>query len=171
VLDLTALIAAVAADSDAPDPHTLAQQVLDSIQPADYADALLQALPGVIRQHLQRQRAEAAATFPIPATDTNPGPGLRPSGSRKVSAIRDAWQARLRERVYIPGSDSGWKFLADCTAVDLLAVAEARRAHAERTLARAEEYEALADALRQSRKKTVGALSQESLRSLLAPAA
>lgn len=59
---------------------------------------------------------------------------------------------------------NGWKELRDCTRDDLLFAAQYRRDHAAATIAQAETFEAIADAMAQHQVRTAGDLPPDVIR-------
>ena len=129
----------VLAESDATEPGDVADLVLRRIKPKDYRAALAQCLRQVVRQTISADRMSK----PEPTLEESGGCAT-PSRSWKVAGIRSEWRAFMCDRVNVGDS---WKFLGDCTVVDLMVLVECRRDLATRNLARADQYEALAKLL------------------------
>ena len=102
-----------------------------------------------------RQRVqEARAARPVPT---------RPKPSSKVSAIRDAWQRTLDQRLV---TESGQKFLRDCTIPDLEFAATARERLARQAADRAGDLRQLVEKMRQHHATTLGEVPAEALRDM-----
>lgn len=129
-------------------PQEVAAQVASELTARQVRAALSQALPGYVAQLMQQRRT----TNPLL---TNRVPAATPVRSAKVTGIRDAWSAALRDRVHV---DGGWKLLGECGTDDLLFAAAERREHAAKNVAKAEAFEALAERLRAAGAATVADL-------------
>ena len=132
---LRELVNDVLANSNSVDPGDLADEVLNEIDPQHYRAALESVLRSYVRELVRRQRQAA----PAPATPVRATPI---SGSVRVGMVREAWRARLAERVHVGGAT--WKRLGDCGHDDLLALAHERREIAARNESRAADFEAMA---------------------------
>lgn len=139
--------------SDIADPGMIADRVFQKLHPEDYADIVRQLLRSYVRGVLNETRRAPAPAQASP---------FRPS--RKVSGIREAWQAHLGDRIHVGGD---WKLLMNCTAADLKVAAEERRRLAAENVASARQYEELADALELHRAGTVLDLGDDVLRPIL----
>jgi hypothetical protein len=83
------------------------------------------------------------------------GGARRPARSAKVAAIGD-WHAKaLRDRVHVDGHH---KLLGDCTYEDLMFAAGERRKLAHQNATKADQYQALAEKLREHDVKRVANL-------------
>ncbi len=149
-LNLRALVREVLDGTDLTQPREVAAETLARLKPEDVRSALEQILSEFVRyeMHRLRNRGEAQAATA--------------GRSRKVQAIREAWQQKLRDRVHV--GELGWKMLADCTRDDLLFAARERRVMAERNQVKAYEYERLAKLLGDMRVPCVGDLPPDALR-------
>jgi hypothetical protein len=147
------LIREVCGDSSAPDPATLAKEVEQRIEEDQRADALSQALPILVQHAISRSRS--GFTIPPGGPCTGDAHGITAAGgpSRKVAAIREAWQRVLLDRISTGPND--WKHLGDCTAADLAYAEALRRAHAEANIAAADRLAELQALLRQHGVATV----------------
>lgn len=134
MIDVSRLIRTTLHDSDTADPATLINEVLDQVDPGDYAEAIRQLLRNAIVVEISRLRRSQISGYPRPRSSTS-------NISSKRDAIRQ-YAGVLRER--IPGAGGEWKFLADCTVSDLLAAAAQRRDFAVMAVHRAERYEKIA---------------------------
>lgn len=130
------------------DPGVIAGMVVAHISREDRDAALSHAMRLFVRQVISETR-----TGHRPPNVT---PIHRTSRSSKVTAIRDGWQRRLRDRVHV--GQSAWKLLADCTYDDLLAAAAERQDQSDRTAAWAREYRAMASAVLDADVETFGEL-------------
>ena len=120
-LDLPTVIQKVAADHpEEPSPQRLSALVMELIPPEHYAAVLAKLLPQYVGQTLRRVEQ-------VPATSP-----------------RIEWEDTLGERVPTP---DGYRFLRDCSADDVRAGVERRRANAEALNRRADLYEAIAQRL------------------------
>lgn len=150
---LNRLIREVSVQSDTADPDELADEVDKRIKPAQRHAALKQALAVAVRVYVSRTRSPipAASDKREPAAEgstksTSPAP--RPaSASWKVGAIREAWQRALQNRINVGPNEGDWKFLADCTVLDLTHAASTREVLARRNMERASQLRLLADLL------------------------
>lgn len=128
------LVREVLSATNEADPGVLAGMVVARIDSTNRDAALSQAMRLFVRQVISETR--------VGNKPSNVTPIHR---SAKVSAIRDGWQRRLRDRVHVGGST--WKQLGDCTYDDLTAAAMERQEHADRNAAWAREYRAMASAV------------------------
>lgn len=131
--DLRTLVGEVLAETNLTEPADIAAEVARRTPKVHLRAAYETALTGYVRVINNAHRRENTILKPRPA-----------SRSAKVSAIRDQWQAALRDRVH---TGDGWKLLGECTYSDLMAAAKRRRELADRNLAMADRYEALAQQL------------------------
>lgn len=171
--DLRALVRATLAQSAHANPNDLATEVFDKIPSTDYGFLLRYLLKEFVRRVIHENRS-GNQIFPTdhPRPDAHPvvvggeqaKPRVRSSRSAKVRAIREAWQARLRDRYSIGRS---WKFLGDCTFDDLMAAASERRDLAKSNSAIAEELERYAQAVQQHKAAHLRDLPADVLRDLL----
>ena len=158
--NLRDLVRDVAASSPATDPGTLANEIARRI-PAEHREAALQAmLRGYVREFLTQDRMTHAEPPGRPAQSNS-------ARSWKRDGIREGWRKMLRDRLHVAPDPSAWKFLGDCTFDDLSFAALERRTAAERTIAKAEGYEALAALLKEHGVETVRELPAEVLASRL----
>jgi hypothetical protein len=139
------------------DPGVIADEVLRRVPSRMVKQALQQALRLYVRQVISEVRI------------TRPPAPSSPARSAKVSAIRDGWQRRLRDRIHC--GNGNWKFLAECTYEDLLAAAGERRELAERNMAWARQYDEWARLLTEHDVATFGDLPAEAQMSALGRAA
>lgn len=160
--NLRDLIRDVAASSNAPDPGSLADEVARRIPPKHRDEALRLMLRDYVRVMVAQQRM----THTEPASQ-QPDNARSNGRSWKRDGIRESWRKMLRDRIHVAPNPSAWKFLGDCSFDDLSFAALERRTAAERTLAKAEEYEALAALLKEHGVETVRELPAEVLASRL----
>ena len=158
---LRTLVREVLRDSTIADPGTIADEVLRRIPRGAVRTALQQTLRLYVRQVISEER--------ISRRDPNASVTTKPARSAKVTAIRDGWQRRLRDRVHTGKGE--WKFLAACTYDDLLAAAAERRELADRNNAWARTYDAWARLLSEHEVSTFGDLPVEALAAALGRAA
>lgn len=161
-------ILAVIRETDLASPDEIAAKVLENI-PADAVwDALSQALPGLIRTELVRERARPAPAVVGPVSPApmaaNSAKTSHVARSAKVREIREHWQRHLRDRISV-GRDN-WLMLADCTAGDLRVAAEERRARADRMNDAADRYSRYADACEEHKVTRFGQLPKRVLADL-----
>lgn len=156
--NLRHLVQEVLNSSTMADPGQVADEVMRRVPRGMVRVALSQTLRLFVRQIISETRISHSG-------DLSP---TAPSTSRKVAAIRDGWQRRLRDRVHCNGQ---WKFLADCNYEDLLAAASERRELADRNMAWARQYDAWARLLTEHDVATFGELPVEAQMSALGAAA
>lgn len=142
---LRALIREVGRTSLVADPGLLADDVYRRIPAEDRDAALQQALRQSVRQVMSEERMQTQITAPS-----------SPGTSAKVQGIRDHWQRALRDRLNV--GEGVWKFLADCTAEDLIFAAEQRREQASRNRAKAAQFDTLRQQLDEHGVDRVGDL-------------
>lgn len=131
-LHLRQIIVETLDESDSPDPHVVAEDVLNRIGPRDVRAALADLLADEVRRVIHQQRG----TAPLPAPPES-------NGKRDLGEMaRDPW----RHRQWVPGS--GWKFLGDLTADDCDAVADHYEVLAEANAAQARRWRTRARWLR-----------------------
>jgi hypothetical protein len=159
-LSLRGLVRDVLRDSTIADPGVIAEEVLRRVPRGALKAALSQALRLYVRQVISEERISRTTSLTV---------NTRPAKSAKVTAIRDGWQRRLRDRVHVGKGE--WKFLAACTYEDLLAAASERRELAERNNAWARQYDAWARLLTEHDVQTFGELPVEAQASALGRAA
>jgi hypothetical protein len=157
-------------ETDLADPKDVAEELLDRI-PKAQIPALFQAmLHGFVRQHMSADRIRNSSGSPVAALPVTankpPFSGHAPSvagaykqpGSAKVSAIRDGWQRRLRDRVH---TESGWKLFSQMTYDDFLYASKERQAIAANNEAWARRFNAWARLLTEYDVETFGKLPVE----------
>lgn len=155
--DLRAEIRNVLDGTGLTDPRDIATKVAENIPAKFRLAALRVALVPLVEQVNQQRRMSSAITGTGAGTD-------RPaSRSAKVSAIRDAWQVALRDRIHVGQGPAAWKLLGDCGYDDLMFAASERREHARRNAAKARRYAALAELLHTHGVATVGELPTDAL--------
>lgn len=131
VPSLRALIRSALQDSIDADPKSVAATVVAGI-PDDMVRTYLTTAVTAMIPSIQGQ-----LSTPVP----------RPNRSAKVAGIRDEWWPKfLQQRVL---TADGWKFLRDVSAEDLRFVAAHKREQAQELLARAAEFDYLADRMEQ----------------------
>jgi len=113
------------------DPREIAQKVAGMVPRERRQSAIEQMLPVYVTQVASRDRM---------LHQVKP----QQKGSSKVQAVRDDWKRRLATPLLV---GDAWKRFGECTAADLLAVAETLRTTADRTLQKASYYEEIAAAL------------------------
>jgi len=160
--DLRALIREVADASTVADPGVLVAEVSARIAPEDRGAALDQCLRSVVVVMLSQMRMFSHSPDGQRSDDTHGRPAAGGSPSHKGARIREHWRKALRDRM--PVGDGEWKFLAECTGVDLDYAAGLREDHAARTLAHAEQLRRLGKLLVEHDADTVGDLPDDVLR-------
>lgn len=120
-------------NTDLADPHEVAVAVAAQIPPNAMGAALKEVLPVYIKVRYSLSRMKTSAQS-----------APRPAGSPKVALVRSAWERQKNTPLNVGGE---WKRLGECTASDLLVVAEQLRTNAAKSIAKAEYYERLADAI------------------------
>jgi hypothetical protein len=166
--NLRVLVRDVCDSSTIPDPALLAKEVNRRIQKADRDAALEQALRVFVQNVISRARNSPGGHTTL---DTQAIRATGGSTSHKVAGIRNAWRRMLQDRIAV-GSDLGaWKFLRDCTAVDLDYAASIREDHARQNAARARQLRQLAELLVTHNAATVSALPDDVLGPALGAAA
>lgn len=129
------------------DPDDVAAKVAENVPSNKLRTVVRVLLPAYVREHMRAQRASNPVISDAHRT--------RSARSSKVAAIRAEHERCLRDRVF---TDAGWKLLGECTYENLVYAANARREDAERNMARAAQYDALAAALQEHGVATVGEL-------------
>lgn len=148
-------------------------EVLDGTGLADLGEVAAKVAENVPSRHLRSALAEALRSYVAVVNQQrrarNPiiGGGAVSSRSSKVSGIRDAVALALRDRVHVEG---GMKLLGECTYDDLMFAAAERRENARRNLAKADQYEALAEKVRAHKAARVADLPPSVLHGLEAVA-
>lgn len=160
------------------DVHDIARTVAAKVD--DPRDALAQTLPYFVREVIisgrlkttpaaDHERADAhAIDVGGGGTTSEQAAPTRPTRSRKVAAIREAWRARLDERY---ATAEGYKRVGDMTLTDLTGLARVNREMAAANAAKAAAWEKLAAALAEHGAATVGDLADDTLRSYFDEAA
>lgn len=163
--NLKALVREVCATSRTADPPTLAIEVGERIEQGQERAALAQALPVIVQHVLSRDRF---ASEPM-TIESEPGaPRVQADGpSRKVAGIRDWWRQQLEARINIGPKPADWKFLGDCSTVELAYAAKIRENHAARNLERAQWLRKMGALLAEHKVETVRELPETVLRKVL----
>lgn len=156
--NLRATVCDVLAATDEADPGVIAGMVTAQIGQEQRDAALTQAMRLFVRQMISETRAANRPANVLPIS-------RRTNRSAKVTAIRDGWQRRLRDRVHV--GETEWKMLGDCTYADLVFVASERQKMADRNQARAREYRAMADAVADAGVETFRDLPAEQQMTIL----
>lgn len=161
--DLRALVRDVCATSMIADPTMLAKEVNRRIKRTQRDAALEQSLR-IFVQHFVSLNRNSSGVQSGNGDQRRVDAGG--STSRKVAGIRDSWRRMLQDRISVGADSSDWKFLRDCTALDLDYAATLREDHARRNAARAKQLRELAELLTAHGVATVGQLPE----GILAPA-
>lgn len=151
-VNLRALAQEVLHESLSPDPAEMVADFVSRIPSQQYRAALEALAVDYLRRVIHDQRSARNG-------------GVPNGGSRKLAAARDAFKRMLDTPEFVPGT--GWLFLRDATADQVLAMAGMRRAKAQELQGAAERYAALADELRKTGIARVGDLPEQSLQRLL----
>lgn len=129
--DLRIFVRTTLHESSEADPRDVADLVFARIEP-EYRDlALRESLRCLVYQMVAAERRPLIAARP-------------PQPSSKREMIAQHHKRALDNRIATP---DGWKFLRDCTVVDLVFCAESRRVSAAKYLAVAAAYDRLAELL------------------------
>jgi hypothetical protein len=131
--NITTRIRAVLADSDANDPHAVAEQVLDGSTATERKAWLASVLPAYVSDVMRSDRNAALNQAARPSR-------RMPSASAKVAGVRDWWTKFIESRIAV-GAE--WKSVGDLTAEDLAKVVAERRDQAARIHTQADRYESL----------------------------
>jgi hypothetical protein len=158
--NLRQVVRDVLAGSVMADPRQLAAEVFARVPVEEYGAALAQCLPDLVREEIRDSRNRTVE----PMAEQPTG---RPARSAKVAGIRDWWQTKLRERVHVGPAPSDWLLLGDCSFDDLMFAAEERRTIAARNSAKAAEFAALAEAVRDAGVTRVRDLPKDTLQARL----
>ena len=159
-LNLHALAMTVVRESASPDPDTMVANLVAQIDPTDYAEAITYLARDLIRATIRHQR-EAL----------NGGPSAGPAGgSRKVQNAREAWKRLLNAPEFLPSSGQ-WIFLRDASHDQVMEMAGLRMQKSRELAAAAKQYRKIAEQMAAVGASTVGDLPDDTLESLLAPAA
>lgn len=150
-------------------PQDLAAAVLNELgdDPKILQAALYEILPQCMTSIITSRRNANLNGRNAPGRNGGgePNKGKGKSGhSAKGDGIR-AWFSRFLVDM-IP-TESGWKEMGQCTSDDLLFAANDRRDRAGAILVRAEQYERLARAIKDSAASTIGDLDEATVRAAL----
>lgn len=140
----------------------ISAEIMKRLTPAQYEDALTEALPKYVQHLMAAQRR----VIPVPeigvheletfAEDDLLAPDvaeiavehkralLKSRGSARVDAIRNEWQRHFKDRVW---NGTRYMLFGDMTAVDLKGAADSLRDQAASYVGKAERYDAIAAAL------------------------
>lgn len=155
-INLRKLVAAVLDASETTDPTTLAREIAAKVPARSLRAYLAEALAPYVREQIQHARSAANAARETPG----------PSRSSKVAAIRSWSRKQLRERYHV--GYGVWKFLGDFTYEDLVFAASERRQHAARNMAKAAQFDQLAELVRARGVATVAELAEADLEQVAA---
>lgn len=150
--DLRAAIEAVVMDSDLASPREIAEKVAGEVPVGELRAVLAATLTSYVRTYLgQRRNANPAlsptATHEYAGTGNDRRPRALPvARSRKVTSIREAWRAALRDRICV--GEGQWQTLGQCSYGQLMYAAAERQTQANRNTAKAEQFRALAEKLK-----------------------
>ena len=130
------------------DPREIAAEVLAAIPDGELRECLGEALVCYVQRAVTRAREGVPTADKLESASRPVGP-VR---SAKVNAIRDHWAKFLEERVQVNGN---WKKVADCTVLDVQALARERREVAAKNVAHAKRFEKLAEDMQAQGAATV----------------
>lgn len=148
-------------DEDDLDIATISENVFKAIGRKEHATALVEAIPVVVRDVIVDSRTYGPVHPPSDPVLASKTSGSTPSAkSWKVLGIRDDWKNRLNE---IHATGAGNKRLRDCTAIDLIFMAEELELQSSRKMAKAKGWRALAKALDKAGAKRVLELDTRTL--------
>ncbi len=156
--DLHALVRSVTDGSSLRGPREIAAKVAENVPANKRLAALEDALVPYVRIYLQHARQPAS---PAPKQTGN----RNSARSSKVTAIREGWKKTLAGQFHIGAGE--WQALADCTYENVAFLAAERRDVAARTVAAAEMFEALANAMRKAKVNHVRDLPESVLAQIL----
>lgn len=145
---LNEYVTATLATTTKSDPREIAAEVLAAIPDDQVRDCLGEALSPYMRWHITKSRGGVPTPEKL-EEDLKP---VAPVRSAKVEAIRDHWAKFLDERVQVNGN---WKKVADCTVLDVQALARERREVAAKNVAHAKRFEKLAEDMQAQGAATV----------------
>lgn len=145
---LNEYVTATLATTTKSDPREIAAEVLASIPDVDLRECLGDALGTYMQWHITKSRRGIPAPEKL-EEDLKP---VAPVRSAKVNAIRDHWAKFLEERVQVNGN---WKKVADCTVLDVQALARERHEIAAKNVAHARRFEKLAEDMQAQGAATV----------------
>lgn len=157
-----AMIRELIAATDLTDWREIADKVISDLDPAEYEDALREVLPSYVRSVAMANRKPGPVmTVPPKAVPDGKLPPDEPRKhvSSKMRAIGADWQDRLRE-IY-PAADGTNKHLANMNYADLQSMADRLRRQARQTMARANGWTELANALKLHKVNTVADLPMQ----------
>lgn len=154
--NLRKIVAAALNASETTDPASLAREIAEKIPSRSVRACLAEALAPYVREQIQHSRSVATAMQEAPG----------PSRSSKVAAIRSWSRKQLRERYHVGAGE--WKFLGDFTYEDLVFAANERRDHAARNLAKAAQFDQLAELVQARGVATVAELAEADLEQVAA---
>lgn len=140
-------------------PQDLAAAVLDNLgTDVDVLHAALQeTLPQYLSAYITRRRNDTMNNRNRPAPDS--------SKSAKGDGIR-SWFAKFLAQTQ-PTEAGVWKQMGDCNADDMMFAANDRRTRADAHMARADQYERLATAIKEAGVSTVRELEEPAVRAAL----
>jgi hypothetical protein len=139
-MNISRLIQDVAAENAGENKDTIAQRVLDRIDPDDYQSALHKLLLSQVAVELSRHRSATLTTArAMPEKDwTSDGPQREPRAMAKIRAVMNAL-VKVENGTYVR--------TGNMTAADCRYVARVRFEHADATRAQGRAYAYLADTL------------------------
>jgi len=153
------------------DLQQLVKDVLENSElndPRDIAAEVSRQTPSkVLREAYEIALVDYVRNVSINNTRSNPiirgrTPRIK-TGSAKRIGIRDWWQRAMRDRVYIDSNQKIWKPLGDCGFDDLMLAADSRRAKADAINAKADQFERLANLLKEYGVDCVSELPREAI--------
>jgi hypothetical protein len=153
---LRALVRRVLDESEAPDPGSIAELVLDRIEEKDLRAALALTLPDYVRHVIAGSRNASFGLSASQGTEmvatVRPEPVAYRSG--KVERAQ-AYTRELRERLHVGPSTKDYKMFGLCEIPDLMFAVTERRETAAKTNAMADWYQQVAARMTAHKAKRV----------------
>lgn len=153
--ELHALVTHVLRESDEPNPHHLAELVLEEIPPESLLDALRMTLPDYVRKAIHNQRGQVSHSE---QTTTEPRRGRTISPKWEAIASVYAWR--------YPVAPGEWKLYVDFTADEVLRLVDEYKARAAENTAAADRHAKVVRLMKRRKATTVRDLGEESLKEI-----
>jgi hypothetical protein len=147
--NLHGLASSIVRDSQSADPHDLGIELINSIDPAHFDEAVQAMAREYIRSIIGSLRAQANK----PSTA---------QGSRKVEAARNQWRRLIEIPEFVP-SLNAWVKLHEATYDQVMEMAAYRMAQAHRNAAAAKRFEKIAKSMKALNAAVVGDLPDDLL--------
>jgi hypothetical protein len=142
-------IRALLRDTDETDPGRIADKIASDMLGEDQREWLLSLLRDAVREVIRQERSTDVAA----------------QGESRADRFRNSWKRHLRDRVHV--GDSVFKMFADCDLEQVRFLVSERRNQAARLLLKADQYEAVADAMVSADVARVSDLPDDTLGELL----